>query len=48
MTGPDQEHVASRVHLSTRARGRRPDLTVGKVLQHTATTLYDLDPPDRG
>jgi predicted TIM-barrel fold metal-dependent hydrolase len=44
--GPASESLSPRDVMEISLRGL-PDDTVGKVLQHTATKLYHLDPPSR-
>ncbi|SHM65183.1 amidohydrolase family protein [Cryptosporangium aurantiacum] len=44
--GPASESPSPR-DVMERALGGLPEQTIGKVLQHTATKLYHLDPPDR-
>jgi predicted TIM-barrel fold metal-dependent hydrolase len=44
--GPASESLSPRDVMEISLRGL-PDETVGKVLQHTATKLYHLDPPSR-
>jgi predicted TIM-barrel fold metal-dependent hydrolase len=45
--GPASESPSPRVVMEQSLAGL-PDRVVGKVLQHTATRLYHLDPPERG
>jgi predicted TIM-barrel fold metal-dependent hydrolase len=45
--GPASESPSPRVVIEESLAGL-PDRVVGKVLQHTATRLYNLDPPVRG
>jgi predicted TIM-barrel fold metal-dependent hydrolase len=45
--GPASESPNPR-DVVERSLGGLPDEVVGKVLQHTATKLYHLDPPERG
>jgi predicted TIM-barrel fold metal-dependent hydrolase len=44
--GPASESPSPRVVMEESLAGL-PDRVVGKVLQHTATRLYDLEPPER-
>jgi predicted TIM-barrel fold metal-dependent hydrolase len=44
--GPASESPSPR-EVIERSLGGLPDEVVGKVLQHTATKLYNLDPPAR-
>jgi predicted TIM-barrel fold metal-dependent hydrolase len=44
--GPASESPSPR-DVVERSLGGLPDAVVGKVLQHTATALYHLDPPLR-
>jgi len=44
--GPASESPNPRVVIEQSLAGF-PDELVGKVLQHTATDLYHLDPPER-
>ena len=44
--GPASESPSPRVVIELSLAGM-PEETVGKVLQHTATRLYHLDPPSR-
>jgi predicted TIM-barrel fold metal-dependent hydrolase len=45
--GPASESPSPRVVME-KALGGLPEETIGKVLQHTATELYNLEPPRRG
>ncbi|MBE1537108.1 amidohydrolase family protein [Actinomadura algeriensis] len=44
--GPASESPSPR-EVMERSLGGLPEETIGKVLQHTATELYHLDPPER-
>jgi hypothetical protein len=44
--GPASESPSPRVVME-RSLGGLPDEVIGKVLQHTATQLYHLEPPVR-